>query len=172
MRARGCSGVVPIVRWAAAFALLFAGCANNGRLSRVEGPSPAISTPTRPPEVAAEVAAQRMVNNAYRGPKFVNVAAFETWRKSESVLVVADLNPEPVRDKYGSIPGSFVVDAGKFTVQNLGGDTSLPVVFCGLNRADPAPVKAAEQARTMGFRSVFVLLEGIEGWAANQPTQP
>ncbi|HEY2533257.1 MAG TPA: rhodanese-like domain-containing protein [Xanthobacteraceae bacterium] len=77
------------------------------------------------------------------------------------------------RDSYlrGHVPGARWLQTNAVTAQDLPRAKDAKLIFYCYNPICGASEAAAERARALGYRNVWQMPEGIEGWrAANMPT--
>ena len=95
----------------------------------------------------------------------VEAAAKVTPRKSS-------INSEETREKNGTLPGAVLLSSYRDYVvaRELPADRDRALVFYCHSPMCGAAAEAARKAVTAGYRQVWVMPEGIRGWArAGQP---
>jgi rhodanese-related sulfurtransferase len=76
---------------------------------------------------------------------------------------IIDVNPQRAWAK-GHVPKATNLDPAEYTEQDLPADKDAILIFyCSGPLCGAAP-HAAKRAKRMGYRQVFVMSEGIEGW--------
>lgn len=81
----------------------------------------------------------------------------------QSGFYVYDVNPRG-RWASGHVPGARNLDPADFTHDDLPADKDVILVFYCKDRSCGASRYAAWRAKGMGYRKVFVMTAGIEGW--------
>lgn len=108
------------------------------------------------------------------GFNLIHVADLEQWLKTESDNVhVFDANNESTRTKEGVIPTAQALPSSShYDVATLPADKNSKVVFYCANTSCMASHDAAKVAVKAGYKNVFVMADGIQGWKkAGKPTQ-
>ncbi len=90
-----------------------------------------------------------------------------------SDLYVMDVNNAQTRDEYGSIPGAKMLTYSTFNpAKDLPTDKSSKLVFYCANTKCMASHEAANKAAGAGYSNVYVMVDGIQGWAkAKKPVE-
>jgi rhodanese-related sulfurtransferase len=87
--------------------------------------------------------------------------------KDNAKLAVLDVNNEDTRKKDGVIPGAkLLTSADKFdTAKDLPTSKDSKLVFYCANTKCMASHMAAKRAAAAGYTDVYVMSDGIQGWA-------
>ena len=93
--------------------------------------------------------------------------------RGNATIAVFDANSAKTRMQYGVIPGATLLSSATAydTGRELPADKNARLVFYCANKLCTASHSAAERAVTAGYKSVYILPDGIMGWKeAGQPT--
>lgn len=106
--------------------------------------------------------------------KSIHIADFESLRKQAPTVAVFDANVESTRNKIGLIPGAHALSSfDKYAASELPPSKDTPLVFYCANTMCTASHRAAERATALGYKKVFVMVDGIYGWkSAGKPLDP
>lgn len=99
--------------------------------------------------------------------KLIQAETLATWLKDGSGKVhVYDANVESVRKKDGIIPGAALLtsSSGFDAAKVLPTDKNAKVVFYCANTMCTASHDAAKVAAKAGYKEVYVMSDGIQGW--------
>lgn len=106
------------------------------------------------------------------GVQPISVGQLAALQKSKHAVSIFDANRDTTRAKYGVVPGATLLSSYKDyrVAKELPQDkAALLVFYCANSKCTAAP-KAAERAWKAGYTNVYVMHEGIMGWAeAGQP---
>ncbi len=108
------------------------------------------------------------------GLQVVDVEDLAAWRGTRGDFAVCDANSPDTRDQYGVIPGAILLSNYRDydPAAELPADKAGTVVFYCHSEMCGAAADAARKAITSGYRDVWVLAPGIQGWAeAGQPIE-
>ena len=97
----------------------------------------------------------------------VSVARIKALMDEKTDFTLIDARPERAF-AAGTIPGAINISDSKFDkmTDRLPGDKEKVLVFfCGGLKCDLS-TKSAEKARALGYRKVFVFVEGYPAWVA------
>ncbi|WP_267524614.1 rhodanese-like domain-containing protein [Campylobacter sp. MG1] len=78
-------------------------------------------------------------------------------------VYIFDANVKEERIKYGYLPGSIFINTAEW-VDLLPNDKNSKIIFYCLNRMCYASSDAALKAQKLGYKNVFVMLDGIQQW--------
>jgi rhodanese-related sulfurtransferase len=108
--------------------------------------------------------------------KKVKSADVAAWLKQNPMQThVFDANTEAVRAKEGVVRGAKILTGSSnyIVAQTLPEDKNARLIFYCANEKCTASHTAAKRALESGYKDVFVMSDGIEGWKkAGQPTDP
>ena len=104
------------------------------------------------------------------GFKLIHVTDLAQWMDASkpATVHVFDANNEETRKKDGKIPGAVTLpSASRYDVaRTLPSDKTAKVVFYCANTKCMASHDAAKRAVAAGYKEVYVMADGIEGWRA------
>lgn len=92
----------------------------------------------------------------------IGISQAEQLLDQEDVYFL-DANVQEVRDERGYISGAVFVDESNLQSMLPNNKNSVLVFYC-LNRLCSASSVIALEAQKMGFKDVYVMIDGIEGW--------
>lgn len=88
----------------------------------------------------------------------------QEWQASRGVHVF-DANPRDIFDKH-HVPGAVHIEYDQITASQLPADQLAAVVFYCMNERCGASPIAARRAIELGWRDVYLMPAGIQGWLA------
>ena len=91
-------------------------------------------------------------------------AQLREMRATQRVYVF-DANPRDIFDKH-HVPEAVHVEYDRVASSQLPTDQSAPVVFYCMNERCGASPVAAKRATELGWRNVYLMPAGIQGWLA------
>ena len=92
-------------------------------------------------------------------------------RLGEANFFVFDNTPDYSWKKY-HVPGAYHLNAVGFGAHELPHDKDATLVFYSSGPLSDSSPFAATRARNLGYRHVFVMSDGIQGWMdADKPTE-
>jgi rhodanese-related sulfurtransferase len=122
---------------------------------------------------AADKAPTVAVQEEFKLAKSSEVAA---WLKQNPMQIhIFDANTDEVRTKSGVVHGAKMLTgfSNYIVAQTLPLDKNARVIFYCANDKCTASHAAAKRALEAGYKDVYVMSDGIEGWRkAGQPTDP
>lgn len=102
----------------------------------------------------------------------VSVEDVAEWRAGNAVMAVCDANSDDTRKRYGVVPDAVLLTNYRDydVATELPADRSGRLVFYCHSEMCGAAGDAARKAVKAGYRDVWVMAPGIQGWAeAGQP---
>ncbi len=106
--------------------------------------------------------------------RLIHVGDLDTLMTAEKSNVhVYDANNEQTRADYGMIPTAEALPSSShYELATLPADKSAKLVFYCANTECMASHDAAKAAAKAGYKNVYVMADGIEGWKkAGKPVQ-
>jgi rhodanese-related sulfurtransferase len=106
------------------------------------------------------------------GLQTASVEELASWNAQHADLTICDANSADTRERYGVIPGAVLLSNYRDyePVTELPADTGAKLVFYCHSEYCGAAADAARKAIAAGYRDVWVMAPGIEGWKqAGQP---
>jgi rhodanese-related sulfurtransferase len=113
---------------------------------------------------------------ALAGDRFqtLHISDYEALAKKEKNVALFDANNESTRTKVGLIHGAKALSGyNTYAATELPQDKSSALVFYCANKMCTASHEAAERAVDLGYKKVYVLVDGVYGWRdAKKPLDP
>ena len=106
--------------------------------------------------------------------KLIHTSELEMLMKTEKNSVhIYDANSEETRKSEGLIPSAEVLSSSsRYDIATLPKDKTSTLVFYCQNAECMASHGAAQLATKAGYKNVYVMSDGIQGWKkAGKPTQ-
>jgi rhodanese-related sulfurtransferase len=103
----------------------------------------------------------------FEGLQTLSVEELSAWRGERGDFAVFDANTDDTRARYGVIPGAVLLSSYRDYAPDaeLGSDRDRAAVFYCHSVRCGAAADAARRAVAAGYRDVWVLEDGITGWA-------
>lgn len=101
-----------------------------------------------------------------------SVEELASWNAQNADLTICDASSADTRERYGVIPGAVLLSNYRDyePATELPADTRAKLVFYCHSEYCGAAADAARKAIAAGYRDVWVMAPGIEGWKqAGQP---
>ena len=106
------------------------------------------------------------------GLQTASVEELASWNAQHADFTICDANSADTRERYGVIPGAVLLSNYRDyePETELPADTGAKLVFYCHSEYCGAAADAARKAIAAGYRDVWVMAPGIEGWKqAGQP---